>query len=235
MRRMAMTVLATMLLAGIANAQPADELITRQSIDDTKPLKGMAKIRLLLQQIDLTAEQQEYADGLLASLGDAQANESLSLAQIRQLVSELQAAKDAGDTEREKAIAEEMRQSAKGYDPSEEFFMNMEGELSEEQQQKLVDARARLERNPSGALRPIDAFRTARSLDLTAEQDKALQEAAERFRERIGKSRKLDLDRQYAQFSRFIDDILKILNPEQKESFRAKITAMRPDLHAEGK
>ena len=233
MRRMAMAVLATVLLAGILNAQPVDELITRQSIDDTKALTGVAKIRFLLQQIDLTAEQREYADGLLASLGDAQANQQLSLAQIRQLVAELQEAKADGDSEREKQIADEMRQTAKGYDPSEEFFMNMEGELTDVQRQRLEEARARLERNPSGAVRPIDAFRAARDLDLTKEQGGLLLDLQQKFRERMGKSRKLDIDRQHALFSKFLDDIFKLLTPEQQTAFRARITALRPDLPAD--
>ena len=169
MRRATVMLLAAWLMTETLLAQRVPS-VPISAVSEEREMTCQTKVRYLLRQLDLTREQLRHARGLMATILDDDANPPLSIAQVRAMVAELEEAQGADDEQRVKQIEQELRELGQRYDREAEFVMNMESVLTEEQKVVLQQARERLKRNPSGALRPIDVFRVLNRLELSEEQ-----------------------------------------------------------------
>jgi len=221
--------LATLLMteASWAQRKPA---VPMAAVSESKKLGGEKKIRYLLRQLELTKEQREYAHGLIATILDETANPPLSLEQVYTLMAEAQQAEKDEDEERAEQVKEQLRALGRGADRESEFFMNMETELTDEQRRVLQAARARLKRNPSGAVRPVDVFRVVRQLELTKEQQAQVDQWHRRFREDLRKVRSLDDEQRFQLLNGLVERLRAELTPEQRASFDLAIRRLRSDV-----
>lgn len=228
-REIVMMVFAALLLPEATRAQ-REPTVPEASVAQARSLTGERKVHYLLRQLDLTREQRQYALGLIASILDP-SNQELPLEKIYDLMAEAEQAEKDGDTERQQRITQQIRDLGKGLHREDEFFMNMETVLTDEQNEKLREARQRLKRNPSGALRPIDILRAVRRLELTEEQQAAFDEIHKRFRDSMRRfRRRLDDEKRFNLMNELLEVVKAELTPPQWEQIRLCIMRLRPDL-----
>ncbi|RMF72275.1 MAG: hypothetical protein D6744_17025 [Planctomycetota bacterium] len=213
-----------------AEYQPvADEpVISARAVDERNKLIGPFLIRYVLRQIDLTDEQHKLAMDLMNTVyreAENQVDEQELAIQAQQI----QKLRAEGKMAEADALEEMMRHSIPN--PRREFFASITEHLTDEQKAKLEAARERIEANPSGALRPVDVFRAAQSLDLSPEQQEQLHQIKESFRRHISAAGKFDLPakRQFMQrlLARIYD---KVLTPAQRKQMDALLEPLRTDL-----
>jgi hypothetical protein len=221
--------LALLLIAEVSWAQ-RKPTVPMVAVSQDQKLVGEKRIRYLLRQLDLTEEQREYARGLIATILDESGNPPLSLEQVYTLMAEAQQAEKDGDTERMEQVKQQLRELGRGADRENEFFLNMETVLTDEQKEVLQAARQRLKRNPSGALRPVDVFRVAYRLDLTKEQRAQLDLWQARFREDLRKIKTLDDENRFQLMNGLLERLRAELTDQQQKSFDLAIRQLRPDL-----
>ncbi len=218
---------------GITVALPvrAGPEIPEAAIDERASLAGEKKVRYLLRQVDLTEEQATHARGLIDSILPRRARPAPpDPDEVRRTWAELEQAKETGDQEKVDALVKQLRQMGRETTGDSEFFMNMEPLLTDEQKHKLDQARARLERNPSGALRPVDLLRAARELDLTEQQQRQLLDAFLEARKHLGPNLRPSTELKLQMINFFAHEIRTFLTPEQLAKFEYRIRALRPDL-----
>ncbi len=229
MRRIVMMTLAALLVTEAAQAQ-RKPIVPMAVVSDSQKLRGKTKVLYLLRQLDLTKEQREHARGLIATILDTGAEHDFSLEQVYQLMAEVQEAKKEGDDERVRQLNQQLRELGKGSDNNEEFFMNMEDVLTDEQKVMLKAARERLERNPSGALRPIDVFRAVEKLNLSKEQQNYLNKLRDKLRQSLRGARTIKDKDRFQLMNGLLEAIVAKLTPEQQEQFGLSIAKLRSDL-----
>lgn len=222
---------------GIVAASPAwaQPEFPAAAINEKAKLLGEAKTRYLLRQIDLTEEQATHARGLIDSiLAEGDAPSDVNVDQVREIWTQLEKAKEAKDQEKVDELTKQLQQIGQQASGHADVFANLEPQLTDQQKQKLAQARARLERLPSGALRPIDLIRAARSLNLTAQQERNLVQASIATREMLGPLQRPSVDLKLRMMTQLVGEIRAMLNPEQAARFEHRIRALRPDLVEEG-
>ena len=229
MRRIMLMALATLLLAEVAWAQ-RKPIVPMAAVSDSEKLRGKTRVLYLLRQLDLTKEQREHARGLIATIIDTGAEQDLSLEQVYTLMAEAQQAEADGDEERKQEITRQLRELGKGPDTHDEFFMNMESVLTDEQKAKLKAARERLERNPSGALRPVDVFRAVQELDLSKEQQAHVEGLRDKLRKALRGAQTIKDRQRFNLMNRLLDAIISELTPGQQQQFELSLAKLRPDL-----
>lgn len=229
MRRIVLTALMALLVAEAAWAQ-RKPMVPVAAVSENEKLRGKTKVLYLLRQLDLTKEQREHARGLITTIIDTGAEQDLSLEQVYTLMAEMQQAEADGDEERKKEITQQLRELGKDSDNHEEFFMNMESVLTDEQKAKLKAARERLERNPSGALRPVDIFRAVQRLDLTREQQEHVKGLRDKLRQALRGAQTIKDRQRFQLMNGLLDAIVSKLTPEQQKQFGLSVAKLRPDL-----
>ncbi len=229
MRRIVLISLAAFLATELAVAQ-REPMVPMAAVNEKGKLTGKTKVLYLLRQIDLSKQQREHARGLIATIIDTGAEREFSLEQVYTLMAEMQEAEAAGDDQRKKEISQQLRELGQKTDDHEEFFMNMESVLSDAQKAKLALARARVERNPSGALRPVDIFRAVQELDLNDEQNQQVEELRARLRKSLRKTQALKDKQRFQVMNGLLEAILSKLTPEQQKQFGLSVAKLRPDL-----
>jgi len=228
-RRIVLMALAGLLVAEVAWAQ-RKPIVPMAAVNDGVKLRGKTKVLYLLRQLDLTKEQREHARGLITTIIDTGAEQDLSLEQVYTLMAEMQQAEADGDEERKQEITRQLRELGKGSDNHEEFFMNMESVLTDEQKAKLKAARERLERNPSGALRPVDMFRAVQELDLSKEQQEHVKGLRDKLRRALRGAQAIKDKQRFQLMNGLLDAIISKLTPEQQKQFELTLAKLRPDL-----
>jgi hypothetical protein len=228
-QRIVLIFLAALLTTAVSPAQ-RKPTVPMAAVREEPKLKGERRIRYLLRQLDLTAEQREYARTLIATIVDEAENPPLSLEQVYTLMAEQQEAEKEGDEERVERVRQQLRALGRGADREGEFFMNMETELTDGQKETLHEARERLRRNPSGALRPVDVFRVVYAFDLSKEQKAHVDRWNARFRDDLRRIRTLDDDQRFQLMNGLLEALRAELTPEQQSRFDLSIRRLRPDL-----
>lgn len=205
------------------------------AIDERVRLPGAKKIGYLLRQLDLTEEQATHAQGLVDSIFAERSHPSPpDTNEVRRIWTELERAKEAGDQKRVDELTAQLQQISQNAAREAEFFVNMEPLLTEEQKNKLKEARARLERNPSGALRPVDLLRAACEFDLTKQQERQLLAAHLATRKQLGPILRPSRQLMLRMINSFADEIRALLTSDQVAKFEDRVRALRPDLIDQG-
>jgi len=212
----------------IGQPPPSGPIQARQS---TFPeLRDDARLRYLAAQIELSEEQRKQVDGLLETFAaNAKAhNEEIrnSVEKLRALYAEMDEATKAGNKQRADEIRQQIQDFATNKGAEEEFIRNLSAMLNAEQKAQMERALARLERNPSGELRPVDVVAVALRLDLNADQKAKLEQAKLDFRKEINDARtftRVDRDRYLAGF---IQKIGALLTEPQATKFNERLKRM---------
>jgi hypothetical protein len=205
------------------------------AIDERVKLAGEKKVRYLLRQSDLTEEQAAQAQALIDSVLPKQARPTPpNPDEVRRIWTELEQAREAGDQSKVDALTRELRQIGHETPGDAEFFASLEPLLTDEQKVKLEEARARLERNPSGALRPVDLLQAARRLDLDEPQQGKLLEAVLAARRQLGPVLRPSEELKLRMINSLADDIQALLTPDQLDKLEHRLRALRPDLIDQG-
>lgn len=217
----------SLLIAPVAFAQ---SMIPLDAITNGKPLKNEARARYLMRQLDLTEKQADAVEGLIEVHFSESSGQQIDIEEIRRIWKEIQAAQAKGDKDAEQRLTKQIQDMGKGMDVEPQFVENLSGILVDEQPAILAEARARLDRNPSGAISPIDLIHLASSLKLTPEQTKQLAELSDSFRKEVNSKPAMDDGRKVELINGLATQIKKLLTPEQVEVFDKRVKAMRPDL-----
>ena len=233
MRRLMLPGIALFGLAAplLALAQPE---LTKAAINQKAKLLGPRKATYLMRQLDLTEQQAEHVQGLIDSILPADDNVPVDLDEVRRLYKELEAAMAAQDQAKVDELTKQMQQIGKDATDDAEFYEILASVLTGEQPAKLAAAQERLERNPSGALRPIDLIRTAWDLNATDEQRARLRTVQNEYRKILYPSLRPD-DKLKLKLINFLhDETRAILTPEQRPPWDRRLRALRPDLIDQG-
>jgi hypothetical protein len=224
-------VLLTALLVGDVSWAQREPLIPMSAVRGGPRLTGQARITYLLRQLDLTKEQREYARTLLDSIkpSDMEGAEA-AVEEVYQLVDKIAKAREAGDKELEDKLTEQIRQVGRKLQGDDEFFMNMELMLTDEQKKVLEAARERLKRNPRGLLRPVDVFRAAEALDLTNKQRQGLERMRHELMLTQRGIREMKPENRFQLMNRLLQGVKSVLTNEQWKRFNVTIAKLRPDL-----
>lgn len=208
----------------------AQNLIPLDAITAGKQLKSEARARYLMRQLELTEQQAQAAEGLIEVHFAASEDPQVDIEEIRRIWKELQAAQAKGDKETEQALTKRIQEMGKGTNPEPEFVENLTPVLVDPQPARLAEARERLDRNPSGALQPIDLVRVARGLTLSPEQSGQLGALVSSFRTEVNSKPAMDDGRKVELINGLATQIKKLLTPEQTDVFEKRVKAMRSDL-----
>lgn len=236
-------VMLALLAAGsIASAQNIQPMPGGRPAGQTEPkrppLKDEARAHYILAQIELSAEQKANAEGLLessfAQAAAAGSGATIDLSKVQSLMEELRQAQADGNKQREEQITEELRSMGRGgpgtANAEREFLDNLRKSLNPEQLKQLDEALSRLERNPSGALRPIDVIRAAQAMNLSKQEEAELERAAAVYRKQVnGTVMQLGPEGPRGQsLTEMIEAIKKTLGAERGGKFEARVNRMRP-------
>ncbi|TWT46294.1 periplasmic protein [Phycisphaerae bacterium RAS1] len=224
------------LLAGAALAQttaPAPTATPGPAIAKTSKqptLQGEPRLRYICKQLDLTPQQKEQAESLIAVYAAtiaAASDKDQMLAVLREiqvLSQELQEAKKAGDEARIKELNKRLREATPGLQAEDEFMSGLRGMLTDEQKPILATTLERLERDPHVQLKPVDVIRVATDLKLDAKQQETLDMLTREFRAETARAG----GDNSAMVEDFANKIRGMLTPEQAAQFDKRIEKLRP-------
>ncbi len=230
MQRVCRLIASALWLATPLAAQSFTPLST-SAIDIRRALTREKKIRYVLRQLDLTAEQAEHAKGLLESFYGPGATPPQDLVErIRNLYKELDEANKAGDKARVEQLTREIRRAGQEVSREPEFFENLMTVLNESQKRALERARARLQRHPSGGVRPLDVLDVIAELPLSPRQRAFLKAYHQRLRKQANTGLTWDDDRRVRIINAMLQTFERVLTPEQIAWVDYRIQRMRPDL-----
>ncbi|MBW7906830.1 MAG: hypothetical protein LC135_02450 [Phycisphaerae bacterium] len=193
-------------------------------------LRDEAKLRYLSQQLDLTPEQAKQVDGLLEVYAESvkSHNERVrnNVDRLRSMYAEMEEASKSGNKERAEQLRQEIQDFATNRVSEEEFATNLAALLTSEQKTLLEQARARLARNPSGELRPVDVFAVANQLATRDEQRSRLERLRVEFRTEVNNARSFTRQDRDRYLSALVHDVRAVLDEKQAAAFVARMQRM---------
>ena len=230
--RQAIVLFAAVLMFGDAAWAQQKPVVPLAAVSTQGKLTGRRKVLYVCRQLNLNDEQRQQVRGLMDSfLENDTGADDIPIERIHQIVKELTEAQKNGDKETEQRLTEELRSYGENRpDSTDELFMNMENVLDNAQKAKFKEVRAFLERNPSGAMRPVDVFREIEELNLTEEQQQRVKVLRKQvFRTTRSMNSMKDNDR-FQVMNGLLVEIINMLAPEQQDKFQRIISRLRPDL-----
>lgn len=193
-------------------------------------LRDEVKLRYLSQQLDLTPEQAKQVDGLLEVYAESvkSHNERVrnNVDRLRSMYAEMEEASKSGNKERAEQLRQEIQDFATNRVSEEEFATNLAALLTSEQKTLLEQARARLARNPSGELRPVDVFAAAQQLVTRDEQRARLERLRLEFRTEVNNARSFTRQDRDRFLSALVHDVRVVLDEKQAAAFVARMQKM---------
>ena len=202
--------------------------ITPRAVTPSPPLLREFKARYVQRQLNMTPEQKEQYAGLVQSIMLAPPK-PIDLAKVRELFAEAQRAKRTGDTKKADMLRKQLNQIGRDQTNEPDFFDNVTLILTPEQNKALKRILARLDRDPSGAVRPVDIFDFLNQQALSDEQRAKLRDIKEAFRKRSTSSARTDPERRSQLLGRLLADISDMLNEEQRAALKHYVDLLRPD------
>jgi hypothetical protein len=214
---------------GVALALGQTPVISLEAVTTTSPLAKADRARYLCRQLELNPDQQRSAEGFIEVTWNPSTDQPLDIEKVRQIWKDLNDAIEKGDKAKQAELEGELRQLGQGVDLEPEFIRLLEPELTDVQKKRLAAARARLDRNPSGAIRPIDLFDIVESLDPTSDQLKKINDLRENFRKEVNTNPNIDDAGRAQALNLLVDFIKPELTAPQAERFLALIQGLRPE------
>jgi hypothetical protein len=216
----------------LAQIQPARPPVIRsQPPAEPAGPQGEQKLRWICRQLKLDDKQMQQAEALLAAyqaeLKDAESNAGELLQKIQEKAAEMQAARNAGDTEGAKRLQEELKNLAPPAQAENHFFEALDEILSPEQKAKLPAIRKRAETAGDISLRPVYVLRAARKQNLTQQQDDQLEKLLDEYRTAAAGARTEKGEAAEERVEQFIKNVRAILTGPQVEAFDKEIATLR--------
>ena len=227
-RSMMLVVLSVPLLAQ-DTPQPATS--GPPEAEGPAPTPTLLKLRRICEQLDLTKEQRQHADGLLEvfAMEERMGGEELiqRLEDIRVVMQDRDEAVAAGDTERAKILQKHLQELTPRAYAERNFVDGLMPALNEQQKARFQMLLERAKTLPDLSLKPIEVVRIARQQKLTAEQEEDLESLMAGFRKAVANASKPQAKVRLAEFAR---DVRAILNPQQRQGFDEEIRTIDPEL-----
>jgi Spy/CpxP family protein refolding chaperone len=199
------------------------------------PLGKEARARYIMRQLDLTPDQTRQAEGLLESFSKSdQPSQEEFLGKVNALSEEFKKAQAANDKKEMDRISEALRGLGTNSVEEPQFIDSLRGVLNDAQKAELDATLERLKSNTAGQLRPIDVYRAATKLGLSAEQNSKIEETLASYREQLVQSQQprdpasIDALRS-TQIDNLVERIRPILTADQGSKFDKRVAAMRPE------
>lgn len=223
-------VLATLTILSIASTAIAQNVVKNMPSGPKRAaLQGERRAQYLANQLFLTPEQEKSVEGIIETAFHQGPAETLDINKVQSLMQELREAQEKGDKDTEKRITDELREMGRGKNSEPEFLDNLRPLLNSEQQKLLQFHVERLERNPSGVVRPVDMVGTARRLGLDAAQNAQLDKVLDEFRTEINKPVAPPQDGpRPEQMDNLLSQCRQVLKAEMQPKYDDTIKRMRP-------
>lgn len=202
--------------------------ITPRAVSETPTLAREFKARYVMRMLDLTPDQKEQYLSLVQSVMLAPPK-PINLAEVRQLYQEMQKAKRVRDTKKYDELREKINEIGRAQTNEPDFFDNVRLMLTDAQKKTLDRVLARLDRIPSGGVRPVDVFDYLDTMKLSDAQRAKLREVREAFRKRSTTTARTDAERRSQLLGRLLAEILDVLDDAQDKELTAYIDKLRPD------
>jgi len=249
MNRLGVLGAACVALAILCEAQivrPATQQTERNAAGRAAPrfgrrviLSGEAKLRYVVKQLDVNAEQRNYVEALLEVYRDEEedARQAMiaNIGRLQAVAKDYADAKRAGDTDKAAEYERQMRELTTPTERAEaEFFDNLNSVLNEEQKKTLQEWRERLAKDPDVSLRAQQVVDVAAKLSLDPEQKTNLERIVRDFREKNGRmvgGDPMNIPHE-ALVNLLISQVREILTPEQVKHFERGLARLRPDSPA---
>ena len=217
-----------------STAATAENDLPMAAIDDKAKLLGQRKAVFVLRQLELTEEQVGQMQGLIDSIMPEEAPVELNVDRIRELYQEIEKAKKAGDNAKVDELTKEMERMGREATHDQELYDNLKTFLTEPQKTRMDEVLEQLQRNPSGAMRPVDLVRAVMEQNPTDEQKYRLNRAQDAMRKLLYPILNPKLEKRLELINFLHDEIRKILTPEQLPGYEKRVRSLRPDLTDEG-
>jgi len=226
---MRLTAFSTCVFAFLAGAgalgQDDATIIPLAAITAERPLTRETRAQYLVQQLDLSDEQRSHAEGLV-EIHYAGGQPDIAIDKVMVIWKQLEEAEKAGNQEEKERLTAELRALGRQADNEPEFLEQLEKILTPEQKTRLQAAVARLNRNPSGAIRPVDLVAAARTFELTEPQQRKLTRIADTFRDEMSARVALDDARKYETLNSLNKQIRELLDDGQRAKYDACVKSM---------
>lgn len=191
---------------------------------------GVQQFKLIRTSLKLTEEQTGKFESLKETYKARVMEEAMALLgnidEMRQVSTELQAARAAKDAERVEELARRMRDLRPETRPTNEFYQSLSEILDEQQKQRLPKLREMLE-GKGGLidmrLKPRQVVRAAESLGLSGEQADAIRRLQDSFRGKVRAVPRNDETAKETLLDQLVVDIRALLTKEQSGKFDARI------------
>ncbi|MCC6360417.1 MAG: hypothetical protein IT450_16885 [Phycisphaerales bacterium] len=196
-------------------------------------LAGTAKGKFIIKQLNLTPDQMQQAEALVDThYAQPTDDPDTILARVRALTEELRKAEETKDKAEIDRISEELRKIGRGETDEGQFLDNLRLILKDDQKARLDATLDRLKSNPTGELRPIDVYRIAKGLSLSAEEVAKLEAVTATFREQASSAAPVrdqaGLDAQHADLlNSYITQVRDALPEGKRADFTSKVDGMR--------
>ena len=233
MRRLMLPAMVVFWLAAAWPALAGAE-IPEAALNDKTKLLGPRKAAYLMRQLDLTEQQAAHAQGLIDSILPGNEQVPINVDEVRQIWKEIEQAKATNNQAKVDELTQQLQQMGREATGDAEFYDNIAAQLTNEQKQQLAAAQARLERNQSGALRPIDLLRAAWELNPTTEQTTRLRVVQEEMRKMLYPILRPNMELKLKLINFIYDETRAVLTPAQRAKWDLRVRALRPDLISEG-
>ncbi|MFN0137122.1 MAG: hypothetical protein ACKVS9_13510 [Phycisphaerae bacterium] len=192
-------------------------------------LQGERRANYLANQLFLTPDQEKSVEGIIDTVFHEGPAEALDINKVQSLMQELREAQEKGDKDGEARITAELRELGRGKNQEPEFLDNLKKILTDDQKKLLEFHIQRLERNPSGVVRPVDMVGMARRMSLDAKQNEQLDNVLDAFRVDINKPVAPPQDGPRPdQMDGLLKNVRDVLKADMQTKYDDTIKRMRP-------
>lgn len=224
MRSKILTCAIGLLTAGVTLAQDAT-IIPLAAITTERPLTRDNRAAYLVRQLDLSDEQRSHAQGLI-DIHYAEDQPQLKIDEVTAIWKQLEEAEKAGNQAEKERLTAELRALGRQADNEPEFLEMLKKTLTDAQKTRLDAAVARLNRNPSGAIRPVDLVAAARTFELSEQQQRKLNRIVDGFRDEMSARVALDDSRKYETLNSLNGQIREMLEEAQRTKYDGMVKSM---------
>lgn len=220
-------------LAQDAASPDEDAVVPEYTVDPravapVPPLVREFKAQYVARQLDLTPPQREQYHELVRTVLINAPQPSVPA--FRRLVQAYQHAEATGNEERAARLKAEIEDVRRQALPEGEFFASVRSVVLTESQRPVLDrVLARLDKNPSGAVSPVDVLDYLEQLDLSESQRAQITEAKESLRMRSTTSARKDERFRAGLLETLIARVGAVLSDAQRQALHAHLDRLRPD------
>lgn len=204
------------------------------AFEDKAKLMGQRRAIYLARQVDLTEAQAEQVRSLIDGISAEDQPPQLDIERVRAIWKEIEKAKNEGQDDKVDELTQELQRMNKEASDDTDFAHDLKQILTDEQKSRVDAALDRLERNPSGALRPVDLVRSAAALQLSDQQSARVRHACDEMRKILYPELRISPEKRASMIKFLHAELQKILTPEQLAAYESQIDRLRPDRITDG-